>query len=157
MNKHFATAANKLKFKQILQEFGRVLLFYLLILGVLAVLANLHLPSKQQYFCDAEQVVQWKNQPHFLSNNQCFAYGNTQSDEKSHSGKYSAKTAAGQTYTCSIKHPELTGQEKVTVHVWRYIENGGDGKIVLSIPDGILWEAGAEIVETNKDGWERIN
>lgn len=156
MSKNFAKANDRTKFRQILNEFIRTFLFLLCLIGGGAFFANLHLPNKKRYSFDAEKVVQWKKKPYFLTDAIYFTGGHLQSAEKAHSGTYSVKMSKGQTYALFHEHKNLTGYEQVSVFVWRYNTNGSHGKIVLTIPNNILWTSGGEIIETTPDGWERI-
>jgi len=156
MSKNFANASDRTEFRQTLKEFTKTFLFLLCLIGGVAFLANLHVPTKQRYTFDAEKVVQWKNKPYFLTGATYFTGGHLQSAEKAHSGTYSVKTSEGQTYALFHELKNLTGYEQVSVSIWRYNTKGSHGSIVLSIPNNILWISGGEVIETTPNGWEKI-
>jgi len=153
---NFASAADKDKFIQILKEFGSTLLFFFFFLVGMGCLLNWYLPRPQIYTCDMEQVVQWKSEPHFVHQGYHFGDGHLQSNEKSHHGKFSAKTGNSERFALAHTYANLTGNEMVRITAWRHCESGKNGKIVISVPNKILWAADAEVIERSPDGWEQI-
>ena len=153
---NFASTADKNKFKKILHEFFRVLLFFVVLLIAVLFLTNLHIPRVQIYGCDMEKVVQWKNKPHFVTEGCYFDSGQLQTEELARSGNFSVKVGGKNQYALSHEYPNLTGFEVVTITAWRHSAASQKGSIVISIPNKILWQSGAKVIEKTADGWEKI-
>ena len=105
---NFASTTDKNKFKKILYEFFRVLLFFVVLLIAAIFLTNLHIPRVQIYGCDMEKVVQWKNKPYFVTKGHYFESGQLQTEALSHSGNFSVKIGGKNQYALSHEFPNLT-------------------------------------------------
>jgi len=134
---------------------GFILLIAIVIISYPYFLTLGALNDSEIIYCDAEIVKNGR----FISNGEYFLNGNTQSDEKARSGKYSSKhsesekTVFGMTYYLTAKPGDV-----FKVSVWKKKGKGdSSGALVFSSKDGVsFYETEDEVSETDKDGWSLL-
>ncbi|MFA6923216.1 MAG: hypothetical protein WC223_03090 [Bacteroidales bacterium] len=105
-------------------------------------------------FCDAETLSD--NKYSFIgTNNRIFSNGNTQSNEKFLSGKYSAKLTKDSPYGFTYIIGKLKSGDELFISVWRYKSNT-DASLILSAKNTKkLYIAENKAIKT-KNNWEEI-
>ncbi|MEM9916470.1 MAG: hypothetical protein AAF990_00160 [Bacteroidota bacterium] len=139
-------------------EFGLTLLFYGLLVALLIGYIGLADAEKQTIECGAERVVPHNGVAHFESNGAYFSGGKAQTQQQARSGNYSLELSGQMPYGMSYSIPTLRGNEKIKLSVWRYASNHKNktGTLVASISGGLFWEGSDKVVETDENGWEKI-
>lgn len=154
---NFYSPKEQEEFKKVAVEFRTVLFFILIIIVLAAYWGDFHRPLKESFFCDCENIIQYKDRTHFITDDEYFGKGNQRNDSISFNGKYSVEVTKAQPYGLDFKYENLLGNETIKVTVWR--KNGDskkkNGVIVLAV-DGAFWESGNKVIETGRDGWEKI-
>ncbi|MEI7943039.1 MAG: hypothetical protein WCH76_07775, partial [Candidatus Riflemargulisbacteria bacterium] len=75
--------------------------------------------SKNSFICDAETLTDDKSK-FIASDNTLLEFGNLQSSEKSHSGKYSIKLTKDNIWGMTFRLNDVKKGEKFKLNIWRY-------------------------------------
>lgn len=155
--KKFENRDQQERFFQILKNgFRSFLSIGLLVFGgmwLLGIIGN----TNHHFACNAENVGKKNRLDYFVQDGNYFTSGNYQSQDFVFEGKNSLKLNADQPFGFGYDYEFLKGNEEVLVWVWRYAE--GDWKVngkMVAAAGGKFWKAGEEVVETNENGWEKI-
>jgi hypothetical protein len=127
-----------------------------LIFDVAARDTNFRLNHKKlhtRWFCDAETVT--ADGKFFVSGNQQFEYGTTQSTEKAFSGINSCKLFSENPYGMTLKLKDIAYGESFDVSVWRLSNSKKEGGMVVSVNGQNL--ADCEIVCPDSLDWEKLS
>ncbi len=130
----------------------------LLLLGLTVMLLkwglkNMTTVSTQTILCDSEKVEKGE----FKTGKYSFKNGNTQSSEKSFSGKYSSKIDKEHIYGVSYQLDNPPTGAKYTVTIKRWTESASNSALVISAgPNNSYYTQEAESISAEKNGWETI-
>lgn len=144
-------------FKRKWAEFGRAILFWIVILAGTAYLFGFFQASKVVVKTDMEETIFAKGLPVFRTDHYDISGGQYLTDEEAFSGKSSVLLTPENAFGPGFTIERLKGNEWIEVQIWRKAKKGksSDGQIVAQVLGG-LWKACSEVVE-EKDGWEKIS
>ena len=113
--------------------------------------------TNHHFACNAENVEKKSRINVFMQDGNHFTGGDFQSQDYFYEGKNSMKLTAENPFGFGYDYEFLKGNEEVVAWVWRYAEGDWktNGKIVAAA-GGKFWKATEEVVETNENGWEKI-
>ncbi len=110
---------------------------------------------EEKYTCDAERIDPQKNQFSEISDKKLwFQNSENQSEEKSHSGKYSVKLYPGHPYGMTTEISNVRPDDYIQLTAWRRSKNDG-GVIAVDGGKG-FYTAGKYIIEEDEDDWQKI-
>ncbi len=117
----------------------------------------------QRYFDQDEVVishfasdVEKVHETYYLTTDRADVYlenGNTQSDEKARSGKYSVKVSVEQPYSLTYRLRDCKAGDSIVVDVYRYGRNGG---IMISGGENSFYTYTADPIEKDSLGWDHL-
>ncbi len=111
--------------------------------------------QQQTFICNADSVDVTKNEfPEANQKELYFSGGFAQTNEYAHSGNYSIKLFPGRPFGFTATLKGIRGDDYIRVTVWRKNRND-NGVIVIDGGPG-NYIAGKEIVEEDRNGWEKI-
>ena len=147
----------KAKFQEIRNELLQVLWVLAILSGLAFWYLNQHAASRTTILCDAEKTAMRYGKEHFIANGYLFDGAEFRSHAQSRSGKSSMRLAGDNPFGFSLEWRELTGTETFLISVWRFQADPvkQDGQLVATI-SGHLYESSFEAVETDSDGWEKL-
>ena len=122
----------------------------------LMILFNKNIASADltEVLCDAENIIVKNNKKFFKHKNSIFSNGSSQSNEKSLSGKYSAKVHKENQFAMSYTISNVNEGEIYEASVWKYSEYHV-GTIVAQ-GNWNLWRQDKTAIKKNFEGWELL-
>ena len=88
--------------------------------------------NEKEIYCDAEATIIKDNKSVFVNNSYYFESGESQSNEKAHSGKFSCKVKKGREFGMCIKLNDIQKGAYLEISVWKYSNKLNSGAIVVS-------------------------
>jgi len=111
------------------------------------------------YECNAE--VRKNDRQNFISEADSaikFLNGETQSNEFSHTGKYSCKLSESKPYGMTIRLNDVKVGESFTITAWRKTSTTPSGEIVVSAnTENPYYNTGNKVLQKDSNGWEQIS
>ncbi len=108
------------------------------------------------YYCDAE--TRSPDGQHFInpSDSIPFEFGQSQSSDIAHHGKYSAKLQTSMPYGMTLNIPKLIVGELYVISIWRKSDGNQKAAVIASSGPNEFYSGDFQIVDADSSGWEQL-
>lgn len=141
--------------RNLVGEYGNVLIF-----DLKNQTQNYTLPERKIRYtirCDAETLNDQKDSYIIQDNVITAGNGNTQSQEEALEGKYSAKLDKNNPFGMTLRLNDIQKDDSFAISVWRKAQKDSrSGIVAASVGGGGLYLHGDKVIETEENGWEKL-
>jgi hypothetical protein len=114
------------------------------------------IPHNFEFFCDAENLANGDKDFKTTIDRITLGNGNTRSEERSHSGKYSIRLNQNSQFGMTYRINDAKKGDSICISVWRFPADKKGQIVVSGLDSKEFYKAGCYVINTDQNGWQEI-